>query len=198
MRGLMYHHHVVEEYAAQLSTNPRLRRRPLPLDDDEDVLADEDSLVSLTEPPASRERGKLSARASLADEASSWSAALFPPLKDLQALIRRFHADPDCSQQAVFRHLAPLWVGVALFVAVLNAVAPRTHLHRVLVDAAAHEKELGIAVGVVGAVMVCGLGVIRGAIWCIARLADCVVRIEDESDQGKLPEAPFLLFGGFM
>ncbi|KAI0667362.1 hypothetical protein C8Q78DRAFT_375012 [Trametes maxima] len=185
MPGLIQRHNAVEEYAALISTNPSSahRRRTRNLE--------------RSDAPSS------GARAALSYEAEEWYEAVCPPLEDVQDFIRRFHADPDFSQDRLFAFLAPLVAFGVLFVVVVVAVQPHSFAHRIL-DAAGDHTEDVLKVGgmLVGGILL-SLVTLKCAIWGVAEGASVVLSIESREERGRresagVPSSNMVLGGIFM
>ncbi|KAI0641827.1 hypothetical protein C8Q79DRAFT_1014220 [Trametes meyenii] len=172
MPGLIQRHNAVEEYAALISTNASSahRRRGRRL---------EHSIAKTS-----------NAGTTLSDEAEEWYEAVCPPLEDVQDFIRRFHADPDFSQDRVFAFLAPLFAFGVLFVVAVVAVQPHSFAHRILDAARDHTAEDVLKVGgmLLGGILL-SLVALKCVIWGVAEGASVVLSMENRDERGRREEA---------
>lgn len=163
MPGLVKRYHAGAAYAAQLSTNPSTRRA---LRDEEDYTPS-------------------STRAAISDEAADWYEAVCPPLEEVQDVIRRFHADPDFSQERVFAFLAPIVIFGALFVVAVVAVQPHSFAHRILDNPESSTRDMLRLVGFLIGGIVLSAVTLKCAVWGIAEISSIILTMKTTEERRR-------------
>lgn len=151
--------------------------------------AEYSALISTNPSASSRRRAEdykpASTRAAISDEAADWYEAVCPPLEEVQDVIRRFHADPEFSQERVFAFLAPIVVFGALFVVAVVAVQPHSFAHRIMGDPAAGGRELARFAGFLVGGIVLSVVVLKCAVWGVAEVSTIILSMKTKEEIRK-------------
>ncbi|KAI0631619.1 hypothetical protein C8Q77DRAFT_1127912 [Trametes polyzona] len=183
MPGLIQRYNAVAEYSAFISTNPSSTRQRSRRDNTDHT--------------------PTTTRAAISDEAAAWYEAMCPPLEDVQDVIRRFHANPDLSQDRVFAFLAPIVVFGALFVVAVVAVQPHSFAHRILDNPSNSREDVVRFAGFLAAGILFSVVALKCIIWGIAELSSVILSMENKEERSSresrgIPSSNLVLGGIFM